>query len=113
MPKHKSLAPVSRGWRWLWPPGYSIASGVSLYVPLMTAHILYAADSAMSLPGAIHLENFEEDPLQIFPTRWQVRTDRDAASRIYQVKEMDGNRFLHAKTQGKSIQIGLAYPFAP
>lgn len=113
MPKPKSLESASGGWRWFCWRGYSIASGVSLFVLLTTTPALYAADSARSLPGAIHLENFEEYPLQIFPTRWQVRTDRDAASRIYQVQEVDGNRFLHAKTQDKSIQIGLTYPFTP
>jgi hypothetical protein len=113
MPKHKFQQSLSGGWRWFWRQGYSITSGVTLLVLLITVRILHATDNAMSLPSAIHLENFEEYPLQIFPTRWQVRADRDAASRIYQVQEVDGNRFLHAKTQDKSIQIGLTYPFTP
>lgn len=113
MRKRKSQAAMSGAWWRVWRQKGSISSEAVLLIFLMTAHTLYAADSTMSQSDVIHLENFEEYPPQIFPTRWQVRTDREAASRIYQVKEIDGNRFLHAKTQEQSIQIGLTYSFAP
>jgi len=59
------------------------------------------------------LETFEKDQPATFPGQWKVRGDEEEAQTIYRVKEENGNRFLHARTDNQGIQIGLAHNFQP
>jgi hypothetical protein len=68
---------------------------------------------AQAQPEAVHLENFDEYPRLTFPSRWKSHGDQVEAAKIYRVEEAEGNRFLHAQADTKSIQIGLAHSFIP
>jgi hypothetical protein len=96
---------------WTWVRLFS--GSAFLFIILTTGGILDAADHVLNLTDVIQLETFEEYPLRVFPSRWEARTDKSAASRMYQVEEEDGNRFLHATAGEEAIQIGLVYSFAP
>lgn len=62
-------------------------------------------------PGAVVLENFEGYENDSFPEKW--RAMKKDARTIYRIEAENGNRFLRASADKKTIQIGLEYPFDP
>ncbi len=68
-------------------------------------------ERAEPVPGAVVLENFESYANDSFPEKWRVM--KEGARTIYRVETENGNRFLHARADKQTIQIGLKHPFDP
>jgi hypothetical protein len=52
------------------------------------------------------VDDFSDEPLERFPTRWQSR-DPKTAERVYTVTAENGQRFLKAVAQAQAAQIGI------
>jgi len=61
--------------------------------------------------SSIVLESFDTDPLSVFPAGWRAREDEVIAHQIYRVAQENGNRFLHAYSESRGIEVGLVKIF--
>lgn len=76
-----------------------------------TGALIAPVERAELVPGAVVLENFESYANDSFPEKWRVMK-KDART-IYRIEAENGNRFLRARADKKTIQIGLEHPFDP
>ena len=85
--------------------------GFLLFVTVMVLALTKEAESGTTPQSPVVLETFETSPLSAFPSRWQARQDEKNAHQIYRVIEENGNRFLHAHSDSRGIEVGLVKVF--
>ncbi len=73
--------------------------------------LIAPAERALPAPGAVVLENFEGYENDSFPEKW--RAMKEDARTIYHIEAENGNRFLRARADQKTVQIGLEHPIDP
>lgn len=90
----------------------AMAAWLSAGVAFPAAGALIApAERALPAPGAVVLENFEGYENDGFPEKW--RAMKEEARTIYHIEAENGNRFLRARADQKTVQIGLEHPIDP
>ncbi len=85
---------------------------VFVLLGLSFTHSAHAGDQPTTAQ-VVPLETFEAYAPQAFPKEWKVRGSEDEARLVYRVTEENGNRFLHARAEKQSVQIGLSRTFPP